>query len=775
MKPKTYKLFLKDKTFPIPSKFLFLCDLNRTVYDTLITNKQYIICSRVNEKILKSFIEYWGNQKIPFICPENFRQYLSLSNEFGLMKNLIQIYQRQILNANLCSLQTENKKLKSRFSDENDKKETQKRKFHEIIELLFKYQTKNKHFRFKQFEKQLLNSCKIGDTRLITSLLTEKVVIENGIQFLLNEEEKTATVFSYLDTNSIVSIPYSVSYESTEFIVTSIAESAFYDNKKIESINFTENSDLKIINKKSFSCSSLKSILIPSHVTRICELSFSSCYGLEKVVFSKDSELKTIEKDAFCNSAVSTIKIPSSVVELEEGWCNGTTNLKHIIIYHNKAEHISYYESNFIIGKTNKESSKFDILHFSRRDIETANIPSFIKRIDSYAFDKCIGLQKVEFDEDSELESIGDLAFSRTFIERISIPPNVTRIGECCFSSCRLLKCIQFSEHSKLNSIEKATFSCSAIESIIIPSCVTRICQFAFSSCYGLEKVVFSKDSELKTIEKDAFCNSAVSTIKIPSSVVELEEGWCNGTTNLKHIIIYHNKAEHISYYESNFIIGKTNKESSKFDILHFSRRDIETANIPSFIKRIDSYAFEGCQKLKKVEFLNHSELRTIGQFAFSNTSIEKVSIPSSVRQIEGRAFFNSKKLKKVEFDENSKLNFIDSYAFANSSIEFISIPPRVRQINDFAFSCCSILKKVEFCENSELRSIGKAAFYFTLIRCISIPSSVTEIGKLAFCYCGLLQIFEIHEKSKLKFIDKDWFDAISHIHLMIPPNIIIK
>ena len=64
----------------------------------------------------------------------------------------------------------------------------------------------------------------------------------------------------------------------------------------------------------------------------------------------------------------------------------------------------TYYDDQFILGKTDPKSDEFDVLLFARRDIKVANIPSFIKRIGPCAFGKCRKLEEVNFFPDSELE-----------------------------------------------------------------------------------------------------------------------------------------------------------------------------------------------------------------------------------------------------------------------------------------------------------------------------------------------------------------------------------
>lgn len=71
-----------------------------------------------------------------------------------------------------------------------------------------------------------------------------------------------------------------------------------------------------------------------------------------------------------------------------------------------------------------------------------------------YAFYGCGLLNIVEFDEDSELESIGAQSFEKSCFAGLSIPPSVQKISKDAFSNCHFLRLIEFHENSKLDSFD---------------------------------------------------------------------------------------------------------------------------------------------------------------------------------------------------------------------------------------------------------------------------------------------------------------------------------
>lgn len=73
----------------------------------------------------------------------------------------------------------------------------------------------------------------------------------------------------------------------------------------VTAVEFAANSELQIIEDRSFEFSQITSITIPSSVTKIYESAFSSCGKLVQVEFQPNSKLRTIEKSAFYGSYTS--------------------------------------------------------------------------------------------------------------------------------------------------------------------------------------------------------------------------------------------------------------------------------------------------------------------------------------------------------------------------------------------------------------------------------------------------------------------------------------
>lgn len=110
-----------------------------------------------------------------------------------------------------------------------------------------------------------------------------KTVLLNGIEYSINEEKQTSTVFKAISNEKKVVIPRSIIYQSKEYIVTSISSNAFTHN-----------------------------------------------FSIRTLCFADDSELQIICSNAFDNSVIEYLKIPSSVIDLNEGWCKSSNFLERV-------------------------------------------------------------------------------------------------------------------------------------------------------------------------------------------------------------------------------------------------------------------------------------------------------------------------------------------------------------------------------------------------------------------------------------------------------------
>lgn len=775
----SFKLLLNSKVFLIPSDFRNLENVESSIYRILKTTGQYEIKSNVDETILQSFIDYWVKSITPDLQFSNLIKYKMLSEEFDLMKDLIQIFQKS--NPQQLFLISANEKLKKEQKMQKKLLSKKTIKYQQIIHHLFQNTGIKSYTDFLSVKHELFYSIINNIASRVDYLTKPKIVSENGLIYILNENDQTAGVFRNITAIGKIRIPNKIIHQSKEYDITIIHKNAFASNKTITTVEFDKNSSLQTIDNYAFFDSSLESIIIPSSVERIGKQSFADCSKLNYFDFEENSNLKSIKNDAFLNSMIFNLTIPSCIEYIENKWLFDLGQMHKIKIKKCQKVNIKYYEDKFILQKSDPKSDIFDVLLDANPELTTVTIPSFIKIIAPY-----------------------------------------------CFRSCYQLETINFSVDSQLKIIEEYSFSSTKIESIIIPSTVTIIKEGAFKDCMHLEKVEFEKDSQLISIGSYSFYSNSLFELSIPSSVIEFMPNWCGNS--LKTINIISNEKQFIKCIDNEMIVSKFDLNSDVYDVLLYVFNNIENLKVPSYIKFIVPFLFYSNDTIKTVEFSNDSQLSFIGENAFEYSSIRSINIPQNVVRIDDDVFNFCEELEKVEFSKQSKIQFIGKRIFNNSAIQKISIPSNlinskllvfskltdlsiiqndescilyknkvllgksdsksevynvllfaardieeleipfyIKKISPYAFDNCFQLKKIEFEQNSELIEIGEGAFRSTNIVNISIPPSVIEIGNFAFLSCENLENIEIPKNSQLRRIGQKAFSETFIEKIRIP------
>jgi hypothetical protein len=150
----------------------------------------------------------------------------------------------------------------------------------------------------------------VGTTLPDTGKVTYKV---NGNQTVEYTANKTAT--------GSVKIPITVTTNGVTYKVTTVAASAFKNNKKITSV--TLGSNITSVGKDAFSgCTKLKSVTIGKNVTTIGKNAFKGCKKLKTITINSTKLKKSkVGSNAFKGiSSKATIKVPKSKYKEYKKW-----------------------------------------------------------------------------------------------------------------------------------------------------------------------------------------------------------------------------------------------------------------------------------------------------------------------------------------------------------------------------------------------------------------------------------------------------------------------
>ncbi len=330
----------------------------------------------------------------------------------------------------------------------------------------------------------------------------------DGIYYnILDADAKTVAVTykgSYYNSYSgeysgAVTIPETVTYSATEYSVTSIGYSAFYN------------------------CTSLTEVTILSSVTTIGQTAFSGCTGLTEVIIP--SSVTTIGNSAFYKcTGLTEVTIPSSVTSIEGSAFYGCTGLAEV---------------NYNATRCTEMGSRRYPVFCNCSNLKTLNIGEYVETIPNYAFYECTGLVEVNYSA-TNCKEIGSSVFgSCTNLKTLNIGENVETIPDNAFYSCTGLTGVYITDLEAWCNIEFASLysnplcyggklylkdesgEYNLVTKLPIPSSVTTIRGYAFSGCAGLTAVEIP--SSITTIGNCAFWGcTGLTEVTIPSSVTTI-------------------------------------------------------------------------------------------------------------------------------------------------------------------------------------------------------------------------------------------------------------
>lgn len=355
----------------------------------------------------------------------------------------------------------------------------------------------------------------------------------------------------------------------------------------------------------------------------------------------------------------------------------------------------------------------------------------------------------------------------------------VTDLGKNCLGVADWNKSgyinVSFEENSSLEVIGNSAFEGAKIQRLVLPDTV-----------YDLGK--------------NAFKDSTLEYIKLPNYTGDdtcVNESVFEGCVGLEIDFNGFNIEEIPEHFFDSAAVTLINFPSSIKAIGRWAFSDATIENdlyIPSGVKQVCSYAFEGTNFKGEFDFESNTERLEIYNYAFSGSNISSVTIPASTVILAADSFANSKSLKSVTFEEGFSMANIPAGVFKNcSSLTAIKIPRSVKAIGEEAFLNCSKLGSVEFENGTQLEEIYYRAFANCLrLQSISVPEGVKTIYSGAFSGSGLRYAYlpstlttlescvfqnasslrNINIPSGLTALDESTFEGCTMLNITIPDNI---
>jgi hypothetical protein len=253
----------------------------------------------------------------------------------------------------------------------------------------------------------------------ISTVIAQNFTV-SGVNYSIIPSTTNVEVSSNQCFTGILNLPSTVTYNSINYNVASIGNSAF-DN-----------------------CSSITSITIPNSVISIGASAFNNCTNLSSITIPNSIIAIGAYVFAYCTSLTS-VTIPDSVTSIGAYTFNNCTSLNTINIG-NSVQAIGNYtffncSSLTSVAIPNSVTSIGNGIFDSCINITSITIPDSVTSIGSHAFNNCISLPNLVLPSYIDIIRVSTF-YNCTSLTSVTIPKNVTSIGNDAFFNCSSLSTV---------------------------------------------------------------------------------------------------------------------------------------------------------------------------------------------------------------------------------------------------------------------------------------------------------------------------------------------
>ncbi len=323
----------------------------------------------------------------------------------------------------------------------------------------------------------------------------------------------------------------------------------------------------------------------------------------------------------------------------------------------------------------------------------------------------------------------------------VTIPDTVTSIDPYAFESSTFTS---LTLSGKIESIGKGCFyQCYSLVSIVIQNDIDIIPDYLFYRCTSLSQITLP--SSIKSIGKYSFYNCKFGSINLTSMK--------NLTIIDAYAFRYCTSMTSVTLSDSLEVIGENAFENTKLNSVELGKS----------LKVIGNYAF---YKLPLISVVIPDTATVIGNYSFYQcTSLETINIGSGVKTINSNAFRECSNLINVYGGDS--VEFVGEYAFYQcQNLQHIKLP-KVKIIEQRALYQCSSMNETDF--GSSIEVIGDETFEYCQSLLEINLSNIWSLGSSAFRYCKLLRSLTIG--NNLKTIDQNTFYQCNSIESFIIPD----
>lgn len=551
----------------------------------------------------------------------------------------------------------------------------------------------------------------------------------------------------------------SVSFGNNSALET-IKYRAFGFCSQLTNIDFGENSKLKTIEGNAFQkCVKLENIALPATLETIDREAFCDCSALKTITFETYAEtnqeagtvqgkssLRSIGTQAFENTGLTSFTFPETIEVLNTGALGaelfkGCRKLKTIELSSTVADIFKVFD---LCGSITEVKLPTD---------DSGNQLGYFKADGSVIYSKdgteityILGDVPETFEIKEGVTTLKSGVFAgKATLKKVIIPVSVTVVEEKAFYDCLGLETVQFAENSALDTIGASAFrNCISLKSISIPSKVTTLNPYTFYNCKSLVKAVLPENltrigyyvsggtEKLSSSGGYVFAHCEnLAEINIPESVKWIQNYSFLNCKSLRTIDLNVANGQlgeaafaHCESLETVTLCADLKTLPSKAFIYCYSLSDIhtagatgETANVAdlSQITSFGSNAFQHCTGLKKVTLSTDSSFTALSNYLFDGCSaLEEVTLPN-------------------------QLTYLGTYTFRNSGLKKVRMPDGVSVLGSSATNLYpSLTTKVGVFDGcTKLTNLDL--------------NNVIRIGGLSFRNCPLTEVADTLDLSKVE------------------------
>ncbi|EAY10969.1 surface antigen BspA-like [Trichomonas vaginalis G3] len=404
--------------------------------------------------------------------------------------------------------------------------------------------------------------------------------------------------------------------------------------------------------------------------------------------------------------------------------------------------------------------------------MEYVFVSKYVKTIETKAFYSDLKLNTIEFEEGSELISIGNLAFycanivnfsfpskcvnisSYIFnqvgsLTRVYIPASLVEIDIDAFTGASNIELIEIDPENPVYEViypatlmskngKKIVYMSSSTTSFTIPYSLSSFGKTIFQSCTQLTRINVEASNPkygcdggivyTKGFVTAIACIGGITSVTLNPNCIAIGEYCFNNCTKLTNV--------------------KLNEGLQYIGSFAFYTTAFTSINIPSSVTTLLYYCFYA-SKLQNIEFFGEGPTTIYGE-CFSESLITKVRFGKNLQSLDYVGFYHCNSLESVTFHPDCSVSFLRSQIFQYCpKLNNFVLPKSVEKITDRCFSGTKSLTNFAIAEGSKLNYIDELAFENSAIESISLPSSIKTIQVNAFSGCSQLKSVKFS-----KFID---------------------